>query len=680
MRSSFDHFNGLSEIAQFVSEAKIAEQVMSTSSNLAVFQCRSSLEHAINWMYSIDKDLSIPEDNTIFGLITNLELHDACPSAIIDRMHIIRKVGNRAVHETGIATEEAATLCIEYLFDVFDYIGFSYFPSYVRAQYSLPTEEETFSSQTQEATTLSACHEKTSKSFSETPIAVSSKMVNSLYGKQVCNNSFTKSQLEELLRYLDEGDKNFTTEQNECVKYPGSSDLLIKGTAGSGKSIILMQRAIDLRIRDMNKGYDSRIAILTYTNSLVTALKMTVSAATHCDAIDIRTLDSLAYNMYKSLKHKSPDFLHNRSEEEQLGFIKKAVSLFTKNKKSRIAEMSPEFLSDEFQWIKGMGFKTLADYKRSGRAGRGSQVKMTESDYSAAYDLYTLYVQTVRKAGLTDRLDLFEEINQLPEIALTKYTYILVDEAQDLPPVILRFAKRLAEKSITIAFDSAQKIYSSAFSLKELGIEVRGRASKTLNRSFRNTLEISKFANGLLREIKKKDINDESSFVQPEFLGRSGKLPAIQKCASPEGQKLAVIKAIKDLLANETGTIGLLYRGENEKIKLKSWMKNAGINYKLITRKKLSEPIQERVRLCSLHSAKGLEFEIVIIPFFQEGIFPSEKALQALPDVDKETGINTERKLLFVGITRAREEVYLFFSGDPSRFLQEFDKQTYVMK
>ena len=58
MRSSFDHFNGLSEIAQFVSEAKIAEQVMSTSSNLAVFQCRSSLEHAINWMYSIDKDLS----------------------------------------------------------------------------------------------------------------------------------------------------------------------------------------------------------------------------------------------------------------------------------------------------------------------------------------------------------------------------------------------------------------------------------------------------------------------------------------------------------------------------------------------------------------------------------------------------------------------------------------------
>jgi len=88
----------------------------------------------------------------------------------------------------------------------------------------------------------------------------------------------------------------------------------------------------------------------------------------------------------------------------------------------------------------------------------------------------------------------------------------------------------------------------------------------------------------------------------------------------------------------------------------------------------------DRINLLTLHSAKGLEFPIVMIVGLEEGLLPHKKLL------DDPYWLNEERRLLYVGMTRAQEQLYLLRSRardskelDPSRFIAEIstDHLTY---
>ena len=84
------------------------------------------------------------------------------------------------------------------------------------------------------------------------------------------------------------------------------------------------------------------------------------------------------------------------------------------------------------------------------------------------------------------------------------------------------------------------------------------------------------------------------------------------------------------------------------------------------------------VTLMTLHSAKGLEFPVIFLPGWEEGIFPSQRTL----DENGTAGLEEERRLAYVGITRAREKLYITYAGSrrvygqwqhamPSRFVNE---------
>ena len=86
----------------------------------------------------------------------------------------------------------------------------------------------------------------------------------------------------------------------------------------------------------------------------------------------------------------------------------------------------------------------------------------------------------------------------------------------------------------------------------------------------------------------------------------------------------------------------------------------------------------DSVQIMTLHGAKGLEFPLVFLPGWEEGVFPSQRSL----DEKGEKGLEEERRLAYVGITRAREEARIFFAANrqvygrwtsqlPSRFVDE---------
>jgi len=91
-----------------------------------------------------------------------------------------------------------------------------------------------------------------------------------------------------------------------------------------------------------------------------------------------------------------------------------------------------------------------------------------------------------------------------------------------------------------------------------------------------------------------------------------------------------------------------------------------------------SGPQEDEVSLMTLHAAKGLEFPMVFLPGWEEGVFPSQKSL----DENGLAGLEEERRLAYVGLTRAREKAKIFFAANrqiygswqssiPSRFIDE---------
>ena len=83
-----------------------------------------------------------------------------------------------------------------------------------------------------------------------------------------------------------------------------------------------------------------------------------------------------------------------------------------------------------------------------------------------------------------------------------------------------------------------------------------------------------------------------------------------------------------------------------------------------------------------MHAAKGLEFDVVFLPGWEEGLFPHQKSLDEKGDF----ALEEERRLAYVGITRAKKEAYLSFAmkrayhGDwmdalPSRFINEIPEE-----
>ena len=93
----------------------------------------------------------------------------------------------------------------------------------------------------------------------------------------------------------------------------------------------------------------------------------------------------------------------------------------------------------------------------------------------------------------------------------------------------------------------------------------------------------------------------------------------------------------------------------------------------------------EKVNLMTMHAAKGLEFNVVFLPGWEEGLFPHQKSLEEKGDF----ALEEERRLAYVGITRAKKEAYISFSmgrifhGEwmdsiPSRFIDELPKENII--
>lgn len=133
--TNFDFLKSSSDFASFADVAISAEKLLHIDVDACVLNCRRAMEFAVKWMYSVDRELSMPYQDNLVSLINNEKFRDIIGTDIWRRMDFIRKVGNNAAHGGKKVTLEQAELCLENLFVFLDCVAYFYAPEYTERQF-----------------------------------------------------------------------------------------------------------------------------------------------------------------------------------------------------------------------------------------------------------------------------------------------------------------------------------------------------------------------------------------------------------------------------------------------------------------------------------------------------------------------------------------------------------------
>ena len=144
--TNFDYLKNEPKFNSFSDVAIAAEKILSIDIASSVINCRRAMEFAIKWMYSVDKSLEMPYQDTLISLMSTEDFHNLVDDNLWKRIDLIRKIGNRAAHNGKKITMDEASLCLQNLFIFLDYIAYCYADTYEERKFdeSLLKEQKEF--------------------------------------------------------------------------------------------------------------------------------------------------------------------------------------------------------------------------------------------------------------------------------------------------------------------------------------------------------------------------------------------------------------------------------------------------------------------------------------------------------------------------------------------------------
>ena len=133
--SNFKFLLSEPSFASFADVAIAAEKILHIDPAACILNCRRSMEFAVKWMYSVDKELEMPYQDNLQSLMSREEFRAIVGSDLWQRMDFIRKKGNTAAHNTGKITEAVAMLCLENLHIFLDFVAYCYADEYTETKF-----------------------------------------------------------------------------------------------------------------------------------------------------------------------------------------------------------------------------------------------------------------------------------------------------------------------------------------------------------------------------------------------------------------------------------------------------------------------------------------------------------------------------------------------------------------
>lgn len=275
------------------------------------------------------------------------------------------------------------------------------------------------------------------------------------------------------------------------------------------------------------------------------------------------------------------------------------------------------------------------------------------------------YEDLKKDKAIWDWQDLALAVANVPS---QRYDVVVADETQDFSANQMRgiIAHLDHAHSTTFIIDAAQRIYPQSFSWREIGINMQGQA-RTLKRNYRNTAEIARLAASLVRGLPMDEDGVLPDAVACQTSGYKPKVIA----GLYRDQLDHMLNAVQPFLAaDETVAILQPFGGKWFDF-AKQALRHRGIAYCELTQNREWPTGSELMALSTIHSAKGLEFDHVLMPGLSQEITPHG-------DEDGDGTLDSLRRLLAMGIGRARRTVMLGYKpGEESTLIGLLAPATY---
>lgn len=477
---------------------------------------------------------------------------------------------------------------------------------------------------------------------------------------------------------------DLSPEQEKIVGTQANGTLLIKGVAGSGKTTVGVYRALHLA-KNRRLFTSKPVLFLTYNETLAHVVEKIFLELTPedeqknlCERIHASTIRDWCIDY---LKNGTKVFDRDRAESLLSTAISAKIPRDVKYEFLKMENFIPTEIS---QVIKGRGVLNWEEYKSIERIGRGQQLQ--EKPRKLIWDIFCEYQQKLLEARVMDEADLFvEALAQLSlDHTFEPYPEVVVDEAQDLPPKALELAAALAgggrSYGLCLLADPSQSIYYKGISWKDGNIQIHSSRVKTLRKNFRNTKPILEAAWALSKADPQHTLDEA---IEPDRTDRPGLKPHIFFTDDQSDQDL---KYMKELIIHYSGTnryrlgdIAVLCRTREKTQAVTNYLNRSDIPVCHFREEKF-DVFENNIKVITINSAKGLEFPVVILMNVDEGVIP-RRIDHIQNKEDLEAALRVERQLLYVGMTRAADELcMLITSGKCSRFIKDIPEEFLDMK
>ena len=433
-----------------------------------------------------------------------------------------------------------------------------------------------------------------------------------------------------------------------------SGPVRVLGGAGTGKTVLAMHRAKWLAENRTPDG--QKVLFTTFTRNLAGDIEQnlkTLCGASTLAKLEVRNLDAWVHGFMRSqkLEHR---IVYDRKQDAALQAWQAAMAV-----KDTKLVLPDDFYEQELeQVILAQGITTLEEYRTARRIGRSGVLSRSKRD--AVWPVFEEYRGQLASRKLKEVDDAYREVATLLQAAQAKagdYSAVVVDETQDFGQQALKLLRALvplAPNDLFFVGDGHQRIYSRhRAAMSKCGIDIRGRSRK-LYLNYRTTDEIRRQAVALLEGCEVDDLDDGHDETKRYKSLSRGPAPVVVQADGLEAaaaQAIAFVKALRGEAADgQTPTICVIASSEKTREAMAKQLLAAGLAGVTITAQSNHDDARDKVHFATMHRAKGLEFDAVVVVAPQSYFGDAEQTVN-------------QRKLMYVALTRAKRAAMLISVG-----------------
>lgn len=406
--------------------------------------------------------------------------------------------------------------------------------------------------------------------------------------------------------------------QTKTLYLDDDRELLITGVAGTGKSIVAVYRAIYLA----KKYPDKKILLTAYNRNLITKMEKDVQSIKEgLNNLVVETFHTAAKDFIEKITGNEEKYNGRKKSH-----IEQAYNECKEKTSEDIIDAKVEDIREEIEWIQSFGIKNYEEYLDAERIGR-KKFRVERIKRRFIYSIYESYLQYRAQEYKFDYNDVGSYLEKLLIPEEEKYDYIIVDEYQDLSTDMLYGLNVMLKSTGKYEFigDENQSIFGKRISWKNLNINIRTFKKVELNLVYRTTRQIQQLARNYLGS----DIMETVVFNQ-------GYKPLYYQFSSEEEEYKYIAERAEELHAASKDYCVIFFENYESK-KLKEYYKD--------------------IKLCSIGTVKGLEYDTVILPNVTQ-----KRYLDLTGGFEEE--IDKYRKKMYVALTRASKNLVLTGSGE----------------